>query len=495
MLLPACCLNASTRTDHRSGSFSSKRKGTTAPRGALLAAFALLTVLAFPSTAWAQGFSFSEHGSCTMGRAGAAAAQTCGDGSAMFFNPAGLAGSQGTVLSGGVTVVAAQGDFTDDRTGRSTELQNDPIPVPHVYLGYGATDQLAFGLGLYVPYGLGTEWPAEDFEGRFLGYDNSLQSIYIQPTVAYETREGLSAGVGLTIVVGAVNLNQRLDLSEQPVPSDQVPPGTTFGQLGIPPGTDFADASLDAGGAVGIGGNFGVQYQATDRLRFGVRFTTPVTLSYEGDATFSPVTTGIELPADNPFGAPAGTPLGAVVAPAFDAGGPLEDQQVETELSMPAQFVAGVSFEATDRLTLLADYAWMGWSVFDRIRLEFENDVLDQELIQNYRDTNGFRLGAEYALTSAFTLRGGVLTHEAAAPDETVTPLLPEAYRNEFTAGFGWAPFSGVELNAAYQYIAQNDRRGRVHDLPAEGAPTSDINSGLYSFSAHLVGATLTVRL
>jgi long-chain fatty acid transport protein len=54
-----------------------------------------------------------------------------------------------------------------------------------------------------------------------------------------------------------------------------------------------------------------------------------------------------------------------------------------------------------------------------------------------------------------------------------------------------------VEINASYQYLGQNDRRGRVRGpRPGEENPSVDaLNSGLYSFNAHLIGTTLTISL
>ena len=447
------------------------------------------------SLAQAQGFGVYEQGTCVMGRAGASVAETCDDGSAMYFNPAGLVGDPGWTVSGGATIISVGGDFTADRTGETTELQNNPIPIPHLYARYGVNDRWAAGVGVYVPYGLGTEWP-EDFEGRFLGYDNSLQSIYIQPTVAYQLTDRITVGAGLDIVVGAVELNQQLDLSQQTVPSNQVPDGTTFGALGVPFHTAFADVKLDAGGATGIGGNFGVQVQATDWLRVGTRYTLPVTLNYEGDATFTQLQTGLVLPSNNPLGVPGGTPVDGVVASQFESGGLLVDQGVETEITMPGQLLVGVSVQATPQLKVLADYQWTQWSSFDVLPIDFENDPLDTEQIENYNNTHALRLGLEYAINEAWTARAGLLTHGPAAPDETVTPLLPEGYRNEPTLGFGWRPSSLFEVNVAYQYIAQNDRRGRIRDvLPGESDPSAEeLNSGLYSFNAHLIGTTLTLH-
>src|SRR3989475_13300840 len=79
-----------------------------------LSRFTLLIVAAFPGLLGAQGFNVFEQNTCTMGRAGTAAGAPCADGSAIFFNPAGLAGSNGGQCSAGVTLIKVVGGFTDD---------------------------------------------------------------------------------------------------------------------------------------------------------------------------------------------------------------------------------------------------------------------------------------------------------------------------------------------------------------------------------------------
>ncbi len=449
--------------------------------------------LLFSLPAAGQGFSVYEQGTCTMAQAGAAVASPCGDGSSIFFNPAGLLETEGVTVSGGATAIAAQGSFTDDYTGTETELQNDPILVPHLYASWRSSPDLAFGLGVYVPYGLETVWPT-DWDGAFEGYENGLQSVYVQPTVAYQVTDRIRIGAGPILGHSQVTLNQRIDASAQAVPSDQVPEGTTFGNLGIPFHTAFADAGLE-GDAFGFGGHVGVMVDITDRIRFGSRFLSPITFTYEGDADFSPVPTGLQLPANNPL-ASSSVSLDFVLESAF-VNGPLVEQSIETRLTMPAQLVAGVAMDVTDRLVLQADYQWTGWSSFDTIPLDFERDALDQERNEDYENTSAVRVGGSYDLTEAFTLRGGYLFNQAAAPDRTVTPLLPEADRHHVTAGLGWQVLDQVTVNVSYQYLGQNDRRGRVRGpRPGEEDPSiEDLNSGLYSFHAHLIGTTLTIFL
>src|ERR1044072_686113 len=236
-----------------------------------------------PALLDAQGFGIYEQGTCAMGRAGAGVAAPCPDGSAMFFNPAGLAGLTGGHATVGVTLLDVRGGFTDDVFQQKTKLDDPLLAVPQVYLSYAATPKLGIGVGVFAPYGLETKWPTA-FDGRFSGYKNILQSLYIQPTVAYQLSPRLSLGAGLDVVLGKVELNQRLDLADAPVPLPCLPAGTVFDQFGIAPGTDFANAHLEASKTT-VAAHFGAILKASDRLSFGANFLTQAKVDYSGTAT------------------------------------------------------------------------------------------------------------------------------------------------------------------------------------------------------------------
>src|SRR3989442_13070669 len=103
----------------------------------------LLLSAGIPALVQAQGFGIYELGSCTMGRAGTAVAEPCDDGSAIFFNPAGLVGQKGGRASAGVTLIKVVGGFTDDLFGPKTDLTNGTIPVPPRNVRYGGTPKVA----------------------------------------------------------------------------------------------------------------------------------------------------------------------------------------------------------------------------------------------------------------------------------------------------------------------------------------------------------------
>ncbi len=456
-----------------------------------LAAGLVLATAAVPHPAAAQGYGIYEQGACAMGRAGTGVAAPCTDGSAIFFNPAGIASAERQQLGIGGTVIAPAGHFTNDLSGFSTPLRDAAYPVPNLYYtrpwGGG---RAALGLGLFAPYGLTTEWP-EDFEGRFLGYRSRISALYVQPTIATHLLPLVRIGGGLDLSFVSVQLRQRLELSSQIAAA----PSTTFGNLGIPYGTEFADVNLHGKGT-GIGYHVGAQVGPIGGVTLGARYLSRQLVTIRNaQAGISQIMTGIVLPASNPIAATMGSnapvPIDPLLSPEFAAGGPLSTQSGATYLRFPEQLVLGLAWQPVARARLLFDFQYTNWSVFDRLQLEFEH--LGQRVLrEGYGKSYGYRFGGEWDLSRAATVRAGYYTHGAAAPAETVTPNLPEGPRNSFSVGLGLGLTRDLRVDLAYQYIAQADRRGRTVDSGAAD-PTASLNNGLYTFHAHLVGASLAL--
>jgi long-chain fatty acid transport protein len=268
-------------------------------------------------------------------------------------------------------------------------------------------------------------------------------------------------------------------------------PGLTFGAL-VENQTDFSKTTLSASGAKGVGANLGVMVKAHDRVRIGARYLTHVKVAYDGKATFSPIAASFRVTKPNALGLPVGASLDSFVSQVLAT---LEDQPASTELDMPAQFVLGASVQTSQRTKLLADYQWVGWSVFKTVTLDFSKLIPpDEQLVQNYRDTSALRVGVECAAVPTVRVRAGYFFNQAAAPDENVTPLLPEARRNHFTGGVGWDLRSNITVDVAYQFVRHADRRGRIVN-PAPGElPSVALNSGLYRERSDLLGITFTYR-
>src|SRR5437879_2404697 len=441
-----------------------------------------------PAVLAAQGFSLYEQGTCAMGRAGTGVAAPCADGSAIFFNPAGLAGVKGGRATIGVTLLRINGGFTDDVLVQRNALQEPLLAIPQVYLSYAATPKLGVGVGLFAPYALETQWPLA-FDGRFSGYKNVLRSIYIQPTVAYQVTPWLALGGGLDIVMGKVELNQRLDLAEAPLPTTLLPPPPgappyVFGQFGIAPGTDFADAHLEATKTT-VTAHWGGIIKVNDKLSIGGRYLMHAKLDYSGTGTFTQVATNLIVPSPLPVGPvtiPAGTPIDALLSsPPLDLFNTvLTTQTVTTSITNPEQVVFGLAYKPRSDWTVFADYQFTRWGKrFYVVNINFANPLLNRVLYERYENTNGFRVAAEWVKDAKWTLRGGYLYHQGAAPDETVTPLLPEGNRNELTGGLTVKLAPHFTADLALQDIKQNDRRGRTREPIFNQVTTTELNTGV----------------
>ena len=454
-----------------------------------------------PALLTAQGFGIYEQGTCSMGRAGTGVAAPCADGSAMFFNPAGLAGLKGGHATIGVTLLNVDGGFTGDLARQTTDLDDPLLAIPQAYVSYAATPKLGVGVGLFAPYGLETRWPLS-FDGRFAGYKNILRSVYIQPTVAYQVTPWLALGGGLDIVLGKVELNQRLDLADAPVPTSLgVPAGTVFGQFGIAPGTDFADTHLEATKTT-VTAHWGGLIKVNDKLSIGGRYLMHAKFDYSGNATFTQVPTNLIVPADIPVAPgltiPAGTPVDLFLSLPAPNGlnlfySVLIPQTVSITITNPDQVVFGLAYKLEKGWTVFGDYQFTRWGKrFYVVNINFANPLLNRVLYERYQNTNGFRVAAEWVKDAKWTLRGGYLYHQGAAPDETVTPLLPEGNRNEFTGGLTVKLASNLTGDFAFQYIKQNDRRGRTREALFNQVPTTGLNTGVYNFHAELFGLSLS---
>jgi len=437
------------------------------------------------SSAWAQGYGLYEQGACAMGRAGAGVAAPCDDGSSMFFNPAGLALSSGTVGSASATSIAPRGQFTNTSTHLTSPLSSSTYFSPTAYFATPASRRITTGVGLFAPYGLGVDWPTTS-EGRFISYQSSVKSLYVQPTVAFRLNDHLLIGGGVDVTHTVVELRRRVDLSTQNITGTPL----TFRTIGVPPGTDFADVSL-TGSTNGIGGHVGVIAAINDRVSIGARYLSRQNLSFDNlSVAPTPVATGLSLPASLP-GLPAGTPLDQIVAGSFAAGQALGAQTATMRLPLPDQVVVGIAVQPLSGLKILADYQYTHWKLLSQITIVNQYAPVTT-YVESFGDTNGVRVGADYALGRA-AVRAGFDMHDAASPDQSVTPLLPEATRQEITAGATVPIAARTRIDFAYMYVHQSDRDGRTTD-GGLATPTVALNSGTYHYYANLFGVSVVFR-
>jgi long-chain fatty acid transport protein len=498
---------------------------------------AVCSLFLAPSAARAQAFGLNEIGSCAFARGFSATSAPCNDASSIFWNPAALAGMKGNSMLLGGAAIKVGAKFTRDSAQGEHEADVPLALVPHLFLNRAMSERMAVGIGVYVPYGLTSQWE-DDFPGRFLAKKASIGTIYFQPNVAYSFKGGTwKVGGGPVIGHSTVELIQAADLADQIARVDSTTVPTTrnvirFSQLGIAKRTEFSRATLE-GSATSFGLNIGVLGKLTNNWTMGARYLSSLMMDYDGaDATFKPTATGIVFAANNPLGYPAGTlfdtlalvraryctaagdALPAAAGPTNGAAGTcaakglLGAQTVSTRIAHPDQFQIGFAYTGFANWLIAVDYEWTGWKKFTNLPVDFANDsiatvcsasiaatvnpcdfdVLDRDLYEDYNNTSAIRIGAERTLKSGWIVRAGFSGVAAAAPDETVTPLVPEQDRTYWSLGSEFPLVKDkITLDAAYGFVLGSGRRGRIDERLSRTQTGLQLNSGVYDLSAHVL--------
>ncbi len=468
-----------------------------------IVAFVAPAVLAAaPNVARGQGFGLNDIGSCAVARAYATTGAPCRDASTIYWNPGAAATLPGLSVYLGGDIVGVKGGFTADSTLHHTAAKVPTLLVPSVFVNYGmhlGARRASVGVGVYVPYGLTSQWPTT-FPGRFEAQTASLRTIYVQPNLAIEIIPGvLSIGGGPVIGHSDVVLDQALDLSAVPVPGAF---GATFGQFGVPQGTAFGLAKL-SGSATAYGFSAGALLRPGHDFQIGARLLSALAFHYD-DATarFQQLPTGLVLAANNAFQLPAGTPVDALLAPEFSDTGALKRQGVSTRIVHPLQAEAGIAYTGLPQTTLDVDYAYIGYQSFQNLPVIFSGPAatagLNRTLLEDYNSSWSLRGSAEHIFGETehgIALRAGFSYISTPAPQETVTPLLPDMNRYNLSGGLGFPLARMLTLDIAYLHVFTAGRRGRLSERTDSSETAAELNSGFYTLAADVFTASLRLHL
>jgi len=458
----------------------------------------LLGATVLPAAVHAQGFGLNEIGSCAIARGFAVTSGGCRDASVIYWNPAAITRLNGKSGLIGVAPIAVGGDFTQDTTG--AVYQGD-VPTefpPHLFWASNtAASRLAYGIGVYVPYGLTNQW-GDGFPGRFSVTRASIQTVYVQPTVAFKINPAWSVGVGPIVGHSAVELSQALDLADQRLPGADTT--RTFGNLGFARRTEFGRAKL-TGDAWGFGFSAGLHGILNERWQVGVRYLHKIDFAYDdADATFTQTNTGLRFGGAVPGAFTAGSSVDSILQPQFTSTGRLGTQRVNTRIAHPAQVQAGFTYTGWTNTDLSVEYAWLGWKAFKELPVDFENTTPettapDRALIEDYNNASSLRAGLEHRFMSGFASgwagRLGASAATSAAPPETVTPLLPEQDRYTLNLGAGIPLTTRWALDASYAYVGTWGSRGRIDERTSRAQTAAQLNTGFYRLSANILSISL----
>lgn len=135
------------------------------------------------------------------------------------------------------------------------------------------------------------------------------------------------------------------------------------------------------------------------------------------------------------------------------------------DFDMPPILAIGASWQASDKLQLVADIKDVMWnSSMNTVSILFPGatscnpGVNCAPFQQDWQDQIVLALGAAYKLNDRFTGRIGFNYGDNPIPTQNMNFLWPAIVDRHYTAGFGYAIDAGSELNASLSYAPEVDQ-------------------------------------
>ncbi|PRY63107.1 long-chain fatty acid transport protein [Vreelandella songnenensis] len=439
---------------------------------------AAVSAAVFTSHANAGGYQVNEQSVSGQGYGHAGRSSNVNDATIVYGNPAGMSFLDRAQVTAGGTYLNVNTDIDNVRANRTLDAgvatggapagvqvpvgaipggnEGDMVPgtlIPFAFYAQPVTDRLAFGFGVYAPFGSKTEYE-NDFQGRYFGDYTEVKVVSAQPTVSYRLNDQWAVGAGVTYNKVDGELRRKL------------PSGAGFN-----PATDI-DSRVE-GDDDAWGYNLGVIYQPVPETTFGLTYRSKVDYTLEGSFV-------------------ARDPAGNVVR---------ADDSASLKLTTPETVNFSLTQQMTDRLKLMFGTSWVRWSHFDEIRVIGDQlgNITDEQ--QEYSNAWAFATGGEYQLTPSLALRAGVTLDYTPTNDEHRSVRIPSDDRRIFSIGAGWSPTPDLTLDFAYSYLTERstqveqERSDLLASAATGGRPVGGATYAAdYKNEAHGFGAQLTYR-
>ena len=374
-----------------------------------IAAAAMMVAGAFATQTYAAGFQLSEQSAIQMGRAMAGAGVVGDDLSAVHYNPAGMTLLSGTRMQATGTWVAVNLDY-ECRDGSVTEngrLKGQTIPAG--FITHQINDSLWAGLGLTVPYGMGTEFD-ENWGGMDRGTESMILTFDINPNLAWKVNDKLSVGGGISLQYAKAELGFGFD---------------------VPSFKTVAHANVK-GDSWAWGWNVGMMFQPVETVRVGLAYRSHIAHNADGHTT-------------------------------LDINGMRSlTSDMKVRIKTPDTITLSATWEATDALRLSGTARWSKWSNFKSLSLDnsgFDNQMVDliasahSTITNNWDDTWFFSVGADYKLNGQWTVRGGVAYDQGPVENQYRMAVIPDTDRVWFSGGASYKYTDNLTFDFGATYI------------------------------------------
>ncbi|MBX2879426.1 MAG: outer membrane protein transport protein [Granulosicoccus sp.] len=444
------------------------------------------------------GFALIEHGASGLGNAYAGAAAVSADGSTVWFNAAGMSEIKSREFSLALHGLSTSTKWTDEGSalgsafggaqvsGPQTSNPGTTTALPNVYYVAPINDKWHYGLSIGVPFGSSTEYD-DDWKGRYTTVSSSLNVIDINPALSYRVSDKVRLGVGLSFQRLSVELGSAVDSGTACLGLISTA-GASFSQTdcfnnGLVPGNRANDGYAEVtGDSTGIGFNLGALFLPRDDVKIGLAYRHSVDHDLDGDADFDVNPQLQTLLASNTNPSPESQAV---------TQGIFRDVSASAEVELPATFSVSGAWQIYDKLQLLSDMTWTGWSSFQELRINFDNPVQsDTVSIQDWQDVFRYSVGLNYQIDSKLTLRGGLAFDEEAIPNaQRRTARIPGNDRTWYAIGASYSVSDKFSFDLGFTHLTLDetpiDNDGSDPSRPGTG----QIVRGLYDSSINILSA------
>ena len=434
-------------------------------------AVALASTALFTGQAQAGGYQINEQSVSGQGYGHAGRSSNVNDATIVFGNPAGMSFLDRAQITAGGTYLSVNSDISNasaTRNGAAVEgsSEGDMVPgtlVPFAFYAHPVNERLAFGFGVYAPFGSNTDYE-DGFIGRNLGNYTELAVVSAQPTVSYRFNGQWSVGAGLTYNRVEGELQRQV-----PTPVFGVRPDLPGG-VG-PVGTQELSARVD-GDDDGLGYNLGVIFQPVPETTLGLTYRSKVSYTLTGDYIAKDASGEVYV---NPV------------------TGERQDKSAQLDLDTPETINFSVTQQMSDNLKLMFGASWTRWDRFNEILVtDSQGETVTFEE-QDYSNAWAFAVGGEYQLNQAWVLRAGLSIDNTPTSDQFRSARIPSDDRRIFSLGAGWTPVDNLTVDLAYSYLTERSTEVDQDRTDANGMITSTYTAD-YKNEAHGFGAQLTYR-
>jgi len=427
--------------------------------------------------AGATGFQLREQSVKNLGKSNAGSI-VGKDASNVSLNPAAMTNLDKNTFQADITVIDLTADFTGSGrvlgspaaplSGGNGGDPGDPTVVPNmaaVFPLHGALEGMTIGASVGAPFGLKTEYEP-GWVGRYRALTSDVKVVDLTLSVAFKATDGVSIGAGLIYERADVTLSKAIDFGTAICAASN--PANCFN-----PAYPFKPQQLDgafevSGSDSALGYVIGAQVAPNDKLAIGFSHRSEIKHDLKGTLDFQ------NVPAI----------LGA--DPRF------KDGDGGARLVTPAVTTLSVKYGFTDTFRVLADYQETGWSSLKDVTIKRDTGTVVGSEPFEWDDTKFISIGAEFDISDAFTLRGGVAQDESPTNDSHRTPRLPDADRMLYSIGATWNMSESMSIDAAFQRINIDNP---TINLPVDAAAgnTSTL-VGEFDGHANLFGLSMQYR-